>query len=354
MYILVTGGAGFIGSNFVKGYLSRHKDDILINLDKLTYAGNLHNLIDLSNNSRHIFVRGDIKDRLLVKSLFEKYPIRSVINFAAESHVDRSLINPELFLETNVIGTQVLLDETMKAWKKAPLDKFCREYVEGVKFLQVSTDEVYGSLDVDGKFTEQTPLAANSPYSASKASADLLVRAYFRTFGLPVNITRCSNNYGPYQFPEKLIPLIIRKCNKGEKIPVYGDGLQIRDWLYVEDHCLAIETVLFKGVSGEVYNIGGNNEKTNLEIVRKIFQEMHISEDNIVYVKDRPGHDRRYAIDNSKIKRELGWEPLYAFEHGIKETIKWYLNNILWLENIETGRYEDYIDFMYSTKSNKS
>lgn len=353
MYLLVTGGAGFIGSNFVKGYLTRHPLDTIVNLDKLTYAGNLENLADLAQNPRHVFVRGDVKDRKLVHDLFAQYPIQCVVNFAAESHVDRSFINPELFLETNVVGTQVLLHEAMRAWKKLPDDKFDREYRSGVKFLQVSTDEVYGSLDEGGMFTELTPLAPNSPYSASKASADMLIRAYFKTFGLPVNITRCSNNYGPYQFPEKLIPLIIRKCNKGEKIPVYGDGMQIRDWLYVEDHCLAIETVLSKGVSGEVYNIGGNNEKANLEIVRRIFKELNIPESNICYVKDRPGHDRRYAIDNSKIRKELGWSPQFRFEDGIKMTIDWYLNNKVWLENIESGKYEKFIDSMYSTDKKK-
>lgn len=353
MHILVTGGAGFIGSNFVKGYLARHPLDTIVNLDKLTYAGNLENLADLAKNSRHIFVRGDIKDRKVVHNLFNQYPIQCVVNFAAESHVDRSFINPEIFLETNIVGTQVLLHEALRAWKKLPDDKFDREYRSGVKFLQVSTDEVYGSLDEGGMFTELTPLAPNSPYSASKASADMLVRAYFKTFGLPINITRCSNNYGPYQFPEKLIPLIIRKCNKNEKIPVYGDGMQIRDWLYVEDHCLAIETVLAKGVAGEVYNIGGNNERANLDIVRIIFKELNISDSNICYVKDRPGHDRRYAIDSSKIKNELGWSPKFRFEDGIKMTIDWYLDNKIWLENIESGKYEKFIDSMYSTSKKK-
>lgn len=353
MHLLVTGGAGFIGSNFVKGYLARHPLDTIINLDKLTYAGNLENLTELVNNPRHVFIHGDIKDRRIVHDIFAKYPILWVVNFAAESHVDRSLITPELFLETNIVGTQVLLHEALRSWKKLPDDKFDREYRSGVKFLQVSTDEVYGSLDEGGMFTELTPLAPNSPYSASKASADMLVRAYFKTFGLPVNITRCSNNYGPYQFPEKLIPLIIRKCTKGEKIPVYGDGMQIRDWLYVDDHCLAIEAVLAKGVPGEVYNIGGNNEKANLEIVRRIFQEMAIPESNICYVKDRPGHDRRYAIDNSKIKKELGWSPKYRFEDGMKMTIEWYLHNKAWLDNIESGKYEKFIDLMYTTKGKK-
>jgi dTDP-glucose 4,6-dehydratase len=270
-----------------------------------------------------------------------------VVNFAAESHVDRSIVEPEVFLTTNIIGTQVLLDTAKKYWKVNPEDKYCRVYKQGVKFLQVSTDEVYGALGETGTFVETMPCLPNSPYSASKASADMIVRAYHETFGMPVNITRCSNNYGPYQFPEKLIPLMINNCLHDKELPVYGDGMQIRDWLHVKDHCAAIDVVLHKGKDGEIYNIGGNNEKANIEIVKLIIGALGKSEHLIKYVKDRPGHDRRYAIDNTKITSELGWSPVYTFEDGIKETIEWYLANKEWVERIVSGAYAKYYDGMY-------
>jgi dTDP-glucose 4,6-dehydratase len=276
------------------------------------------------------------------------FSIDFVVNLAAESHVDRSIEDPEVFLTTNVIGTQTLLDVAKRHWKIKPYDKYCCEYMNGVKFLQVSTDEVYGALGKTGMFVETMPLMPNSPYSASKASADLVVRAYHETFGLPINITRCSNNYGPYQFPEKLIPLMINNCLKDKDLPVYGDGMQVRDWLHVSDHCSAIDTVLNKGVDGEVYNIGGNNEKANIEIVKLIIETLDKSENLIKYVKDRPGHDRRYAIDNTKITTQLGWSPAYTFEKGIKDTIEWYLNNTEWIDNIVSGDYMKYYEKMYS------
>nr|WP_307990854.1 dTDP-glucose 4,6-dehydratase [uncultured Niameybacter sp.] len=344
--ILVTGGAGFIGTNFVKHMLNTYEYNI-INLDALTYAGNLENLRDIENNPKYTFVKGDITDAVLIDEIFTKYEIDTVVNFAAESHVDRSIENPEIFLMTNVRGTQVLLDAAKKHWKVNPNDKYCREFKEGVKYLQVSTDEVYGTLGKTGLFTETTPLAPNSPYSASKTSADLFVRAYYETFGMPINITRCSNNYGPYQFPEKLIPLMINNCLKGKQLPVYGDGMQIRDWLHVKDHCTGIDTVLHKGKIGEVYNIGGNNEKANIEIVKLIIENLGKDEDMIKYVQDRPGHDRRYAIDNTKITTELGWSPSYTFEEGIKETIQWYLANKDWMEKIVSGEYMNYYESMY-------
>jgi dTDP-glucose 4,6-dehydratase len=332
--ILVTGGAGFIGSNFVKMMLKKHHNYHIFNLDALTYAGNLDNLKDISNHKNYTFIKADIRDRRIVNELFNKYNFKFVVNFAAESHVDRSIDEPEVFLTTNVIGTQVLLDAAKNSWKINPNDKFSFEYKDGVKFLQVSTDEVYGALGKDGLFTESMPLKPNSPYSASKASADLIVRSYNKTFGLPVNITRCSNNYGPFQFPEKLIPLIINNCLNNRKIPIYGDGLQIRDWLHVDDHCNAIISVLEKGKNGEIYNIGGNNEKANIDLVKLIIKALNKSEDLIDYVNDRPGHDRRYAIDNTKITNEIGWIPEYSFENGVKLTIEWYLSNLNWLNNI--------------------
>ena len=346
--ILITGGAGFIGSNFVKLMLDKY-DYNIINLDLLTYAGNLENLKDIENKPNYTFIRGDICDKKLVDEIFTKYNIDTVVNFAAESHVDRSIENPEIFLLNNILGTQNLLENAKKHWKINPDDKYSREYKNGVKYLQVSTDEVYGALGKEGMFTETTPLSPNSPYSASKASADMFVRAYYETFGMPINITRCSNNYGPYQFPEKLIPLMINNCENNKKLPVYGDGMQVRDWLHVKDHGIAIDTVLNKGKIGEVYNIGGNNEKANIEIVKLIINALGKSEDLIEYVKDRPGHDRRYAIDNSKITRELGWEPSYTFEEGIKETINWYLDNKEWLSKITSGDYMKYYDNMYNT-----
>ena len=344
--ILITGGAGFIGSNFVKLMLNNY-DYNIINLDLLTYAGNLENLREIEGKSNYTFIKGDICDKKLVDEIFTEYDIDTVVNFAAESHVDRSIENPEIFLLNNILGTQNLLDNAKKHWKINPEDKYSREYKEGVKYLQVSTDEVYGALGKEGMFTETTPLSPNSPYSASKASADLFVRAYYETFGMPINITRCSNNYGPYQFPEKLIPLMINNCKNDKKMPVYGDGMQVRDWLHVKDHCTAIYTVLEKGKIGEVYNIGGNNEKANIEIVKLIINTIGKSEDLIEYVKDRPGHDRRYAIDNTKITSQLGWEPSYTFEQGISETIKWYLDNEAWLSKITSGEYLKYYENMY-------
>ena len=345
--ILVTGGAGFIGSNFVHYILSRYDDIQVVNLDALTYAGNLENLAAIKDDPRYTFVKGDIRDREMIGKLFAEHQFDTVVNFAAESHVDRSITEPELFLTTNIIGTQVLLDAAKRIWSKEPDNKYCREYRKGVKFLQVSTDEVYGALGATGMFTETTPLSPNSPYSAAKTSADLFVRAYHETFGMPVNITRCSNNYGPYQFPEKLIPLMINNCLNGKSLPVYGDGMQIRDWLYVEDHCSAICTVLEKGRLGEVYNIGGNNEKANIEIVKLLIKTLGKSEDLITYVADRPGHDRRYAIDNTKITTELGWEPAYTFDVGMAKTIQWYLDNKDWMENITSGAYTKYYENMY-------
>lgn len=322
MNLLVTGGAGFIGSCFVRHILNKYNDYKVINLDALTYAGNIDNLNDVKDNQNYKFVHGNICDKKLVAELVSQ--VDAVINFAAESHVDRSITGPEIFIETNVKGTLNLL----QAAKEAKIQRF----------LQVSTDEVYGTLGKDGYFYETTPLAPNSPYSASKASADLLVRAYYETYKMPVLNTRCSNNYGPYQYPEKLIPFFISKLLKNEKVPVYGDGLNVRDWLYVYDHCSAIDTVLHKGKIGEVYNIGGHNEKTNLEITKIILNAMGKDESSIEYVQDRLGHDRRYAIDNHKIQTELGWEPSLTFEEGIKLTIEWYLNNQDWIKSIESKK----------------
>lgn len=316
--ILVTGGAGFIGSCFVRHILNKYPDYKVINLDVLTYAGNIENLNDVKNNPNYNFVHGNICDKKLVRDLISQ--VDAVVNFAAESHVDRSITNPEIFIETNVQGTLNLL----QACKEIGIERY----------LQVSTDEVYGSLGATGYFYETTPLAPNSPYSASKASADMLVRAYYETYGLPVLTTRCSNNYGPYQYPEKLIPFFISLLLKGDKVPVYGDGLNVRDWLYVYDHCAAIDTVLHKGKVGEVYNIGGHNEKTNMEITKLILSAMGKDESSIRYVEDRLGHDKRYAIDNTKIQTELGWQPSLVFEEGIKITIDWYLNNQDWMAQV--------------------
>ena len=345
--MLVTGGAGFIGSNFVRLALTEYKDLRVINLDALTYAGNPANLKDVEDHPNYTFIHADITDRDAVEGIFADNSIDYVVNFAAESHVDRSITNPDIFVKTNILGTQVLLDAAKKAWKIDPEDKYSRDYREGVKYLQVSTDEVYGALGKTGMFTETTPLSPNSPYSASKAGADMLVKAYYTTFGLPLNITRCSNNYGPYQFPEKLIPLMINNCTEGRDLPVYGDGMQVRDWLHVSDHCRAIMTVLEKGRLGEVYNIGGNNEKANIEIVKLIIEKTGASEELIKHIKDRPGHDRRYAIDNTKITTELGWSPKYTFEEGIAETVKWYLDNPEWTKSITSGEYRKYYDKMY-------
>jgi len=347
--VLVTGGAGFIGSNFIQYILDHQKDQVLlVNLDALTYAGNLENLKAAEQDARYRFVKGDVRDKELVEQLFQKYDFDTVVHFAAESHVDRSITDPEVFLTTNILGTHTLLEAAKSAWKCEPDNKHSKDYREGVRYLQVSTDEVYGALGKTGMFTETTPLAPNSPYSASKASADMLVRAYYQTFGLPVNITRCSNNYGPYQFPEKLIPLMIHNARHDKPLPVYGDGMQIRDWLHVKDHCAAIAAVLEAGRPGEIYNIGGNNEKANLEIVRLILKELDKSEELIQYVQDRPGHDRRYAIDNTKITTELGWRPAYTFEQGIHETILWYLQNTGWVERVTSGDYQTYYAQMYS------
>lgn len=345
--VLVTGGAGFIGSNFLKYMIDKNQDWIFVNLDVLTYAGNLKNLKSLEDNNRYIFVKGDITDSPLVSALFEKYDFDYIVNFAAESHVDRSIKEPEIFLKTNVLGTQCLLDNAKKFWQTDKKENGYPVYRDGVKFLQVSTDEVYGALGKTGMFTEKTHLAPNSPYSACKASADLIVRAYSKTYKLPINITRCSNNYGPYQFPEKLIPLMIGNALEDKGLPVYGDGMQIRDWLHVSDHCSAINTVLEKGIAGEVYNIGGNNEKSNIEIVKLIISRLGKTESLIKYVEDRLGHDRRYAIDNTKIQEELGWEPAYTFERGMEETIEWYLNNHDWLNDVRSGEYRDYYSKYY-------
>ena len=346
--LLVTGGAGFIGSNFIPYILDKQQDLVLLlDLDLLTYAGNLENLEPVKDDPRYRFVKGDIRDKTLVEKLFAEYDFDTVVHFAAESHVDRSILEPEVFLTTNIIGTQTLLDAAKRHWNLDPDNKHSREYRPGVRYLQVSTDEVYGALGSTGLFTETTPLAPNSPYSASKTGADLIVRAYHQTYGLPVNITRCSNNYGPYQFPEKLIPLMIHNARQDKPLPVYGDGMQIRDWLHVKDHCSAIATVLEKGKTGEVYNIGGNNEKANIEIVRLILEALGKPESLITYVQDRPGHDRRYAIDNTKITRELGWAPAYTFEEGIKETIRWYLDHPGWVERVTSGAYQRYYQEMY-------
>jgi dTDP-glucose 4,6-dehydratase len=336
MKLLVTGGAGFIGSNFVRYMVNKYPNYQIVNLDLLTYAGNLENLKDVENAPNYKFVRGDIADRDFIGKLFEEEKFDYVLNFAAESHVDRSIADPGIFVQTNVQGTLALLDASKKIGVK--------------KYLQVSTDEVYGTLGETGYFTEETPLAPNSPYSASKAGADLLVRAYHETFGLPVNITRCSNNYGPYHFPEKLIPLMIINALNDKELPVYGDGLNVRDWLHVEDHCQAIDLVLHKGRNGEVYNVGGNNERTNIEIVKTILKHLNKPESLIRFVKDRPGHDRRYAIDATKLKTELGWKPKYTFETGIKQTIQWYLDNREWWENIISGEYQEYFKKQYGDR----
>jgi dTDP-glucose 4,6-dehydratase len=333
--ILITGGAGFIGSNFVIYMVNKYPGYQFINIDALTYAGNLGNLQSVQEAPNYRFVKADITNRAVVDRVVAE-DIDIIINFAAESHVDRSISNPDVFVATNIMGTQVLLE----AAKKFGVNKY----------IQVSTDEVYGSLGSEGLFTETTPIASNSPYSASKAGADLLVRAYHETYDLPVNITRCSNNYGPFQFPEKLIPLMIINALNNKELPVYGDGLNVRDWLHVEDHCSAIDLVLHHGMNGEIYNIGGNNEKTNIQIVQKILNELGRSEDLINYVTDRLGHDRRYAIDPTKIKTELGWEPKYTFETGIVKTIQWYLDNQEWWQHIISGSYQDYYERQYSSR----
>jgi dTDP-glucose 4,6-dehydratase len=336
MNLLVTGGAGFIGSNFVRYMLNKYPKYKIVNYDLLTYAGNLENLKDIQENPRYVFVKGDIRNYQLVDYIVKSHHIDVIVNFAAESHVDRSISDPNVFVKTNVLGTQVLLDVA----KANNIQKY----------VQISTDEVYGSLGDTGYFTEETPLAPNSPYSASKASADLLVRAYHETYGLDVNITRCSNNYGPYHFPEKLIPLMITNALEGKELPIYGDGQNIRDWLHVKDHCAAIDLVIHIGKPGEVYNIGGHNERTNNEIVHLIVEKLGVSKSLIKYVSDRPGHDRRYAIDPTKIMTELGWKPQYTFDRGIEETIQWYINNSDWWKRIKSGEYMDYYQKQYGER----
>ncbi|WP_240371430.1 dTDP-glucose 4,6-dehydratase [Anoxybacteroides rupiense] len=333
MNILVTGGAGFIGSNFVRYMLEKYPKYKIVNYDLLTYAGNLENLQDVQKNGQYVFVKGDIGNYQLVDYVVGTHQIDVIVNFAAESHVDRSISDPGIFVKTNVLGTQVLLDVAKTHGIK--------------KYVQISTDEVYGSLGETGYFTEETPLAPNSPYSASKAGADLLVRAYHETYGLNVNITRCSNNYGPYHFPEKLIPLMITNALEGKELPIYGDGQNVRDWLHVKDHCTAIDLVIHKGIPGEVYNIGGHNERTNNEIVHLIVEKLGVSKSLIKYVPDRPGHDRRYAIDPAKIIEELGWKPQYEFDKGIEETIQWYIDHPDWWKRVKSGEYMDYYKKQY-------
>jgi dTDP-glucose 4,6-dehydratase len=334
--ILITGGAGFIGSNFVRMVLSEEKDFFLVNLDKLTYAGNLENLSGFENHPNHKFIKGDICNGPLIEKIINEYKIDAIINFAAESHVDRSITAPKIFIETNIKGTLTLLE--------AARDKKLK------RFIQISTDEVYGELGPEGKFTEQTPYHPNSPYSASKAAADHLVRAFGHTWGLPYNITNCSNNYGPYQFPEKMIPLMINNALNDKELPVYGDGLHVRDWLYVYDHCKAVWMVLTKAKPGETYNIGGCNEKKNIKVVELILERLKKPKSLIKHVTDRPGHDRRYAIDASKIIKQLGWKPTVTFEEGITKTIDWYLANQKWLKNVVSGDYQKYYEQMYSNR----
>lgn len=331
--ILVTGGAGFIGSNFINQVLKEHNDYFIVNLDKLTYAGNLENLKHSEKNKNYHFVKGDITNKDLIRFIFEKYKIKYVINFAAESHVDRSILGSEIFYRTNVIGTNVLLETARR--------------FEVEKFLQISTDEVYGSLGKEGLFTEDTPLSPNSPYSSSKAAADLMVLSFFHTYKIPVVITRCSNNYGSFQFPEKLIPLMIINALKNKKLPVYGDGMYVRDWIYVLDHNKAINLVFEKGKNGEVYNIGASNEMPNIQIIKLILKHLNKSEELIEYVKDRPGHDRRYAVDSTKIQNELGWKPYFKFEVAIEKTINWYIENKVWWERIISGEYQKYYEMQY-------
>ena len=375
---LVTGAAGFIGANFIKYLLKRYDDIRIVVLDALTYAGNLGTIAGDIDGERCIFVKGDIGDRRLADELFGQYRFDYVVNFAAESHVDRSIENPQLFLQTNILGTQNLLDAARRAWVTGKDETGYPLWRSGVRFHQVSTDEVYGSLGTEGYFTEQTPLCPHSPYSASKTSADLFVLAYRDTYHMPVSITRCSNNYGPYHFPEKLIPLIIKNILEGKPLPVYGDGSNVRDWLYVEDHCKAIDLVIRNGRDGEVYNVGGHNEKTNLEIVRLTIATIHrlmeshpeyrrvlkkqvagpdgdidiswINDGLITFVKDRLGHDQRYAIDPTKIHEELGWTPETTFEVGIVKTIEWYLTHQDWVEEVTSGEYQNYYERMYGNR----
>jgi dTDP-glucose 4,6-dehydratase len=353
--ILVTGSAGFIGSNFVLDWLAEH-DEAVVSLDKLTYAGNLANLASVERDTRHVFVKGDIADSALIARLLSEHAIRAVINFAAESHVDRSIHGPEDFIQTNIVGTFRLLEAVRHYWTSLPGDRKA-----AFRFLHVSTDEVYGSLQADAPaFTEQHRYEPNSPYSASKAASDHLVRAYHHTYGLPVLTTNCSNNYGPFHFPEKLIPLMIVNALAGKSLPVYGDGMQVRDWLYVKDHCSAIRRVLEAGRLGETYNVGGWNEKPNIEIVKTVchlLDEMRPRDDGqsyvtqISYVTDRPGHDRRYAIDAQKIERELGWKPAETFDTGIKKTVQWYLDHPDWVANVQSGAYRDWLNTNYTARA---
>ncbi len=334
--MLVTGGAGFIGSNFIRTFLSKHKDVEVVNLDKLTYAGNLESLRDVEANSPYHFYKGDIADEAFVRRLFNEWHFDAVINFAAESHVDRSILGPSAFIDTNVRGTMTLLE-------------VAREF--GLeRFLQVSTDEVYGSLGASGKFTESTHISPNSPYSASKAGADMLARSWWKTFNVQTVITRCSNNYGPFQFPEKFIPLMIANALQDKKLPIYGDGMYVRDWIYVDDHCEAIDAVLYKGEIGEVYNIGGGNEVANIEMAKLILSKLGKPESLLEFVKDRPGHDRRYAMDSSKIEVELGWKPKKSFAEGIDLTVNWYLNNESWWKRIISGEYRNYYKLQYEQR----
>ncbi len=335
MKILVTGGAGFIGSNFIRHMLEAHPGYHILNLDLLTYAGNLETLADIHDRENYRFVRGDIADLALLEQLFRE-GFDAVVNFAAESHVDRSIEDPTQFLKTNLLGTQALLETALR---------------HGVKrFLQISTDEVYGSLGQEGEFTERTNLAPNSPYSASKAAADLLARAYWKTYDLALLVTRCSNNYGPFQFPEKLIPLFITNAMAGEPLPIYGDGLYVRDWIYVRDHCIALDLVLHEGTPGEVYNVGAGEERTNLEITQYILEKLGKDASLVRHVKDRPGHDRRYAIDSSKIQKELGWKPETSFQGGMDQTVQWFIDNESWWQKIKSGEYRDYYERMYGNR----
>lgn len=378
MTYLITGGAGFIGSNFVKRMLATHPEAKLVIFDALTYAGNLGTLAEELKDSRVTFVKGDICDKNITEKVFSDHQIDYVVNFAAESHVDRSIENPQLFLQVNILGTQNLLDTARKFWTIGKDENNYPIWREGVRFLQVSTDEVYGSLGEEGYFTEETPLDPRSPYSAAKTGGDLIVKAYGETYKMPINITRCSNNYGPFHFPEKLIPLIIRNILAGQQLPVYGDGSNVRDWLYVDDHCKAIDIVLHKGRLGEVYNIGGHNERKNIEIVKLVIKTIHdimqkepkyrdvlkkkeiaadgsidiswINDNLISFVKDRQGHDQRYAIDPTKISNELGWLPETTFDKGIVKTIYWYLDNQTWVEEVTSGDYMKYYEQMYGNR----
>ena len=346
----MTGAAGFIGANYIKYILAKHNDIKVVILDALTYAGNLGTIAKDIDNERCVFIKGDICSRDVVDGLFAEYRFDYVVNFAAESHVDRSIENPQLFLITNILGTQNLLDCARRAWVMGKDEQGYPTWRKGVRYHQVSTDEVYGSLGEEGFFTEETPLCPHSPYSASKTSADLIVMAYRDTYKMPVTITRCSNNYGPYHFPEKLIPLIIKNILEGKRLPVYGNGTNVRDWLYVEDHCKAIDLVVRQGKNGEIYNVGGHNEMKNIDIVKLICKELGKPESLITHVADRKGHDMRYAIDPTKIHNELGWLPETKFADGIKKTIKWYLDNKEWWETIISGEYQNYYEKMYGNR----